>query len=261
MCSTDENDLLLRIRRLKLKPTGEREVSGLRCIDIAVGNHILSCLKGLTVNSEDKHNRGFLKFVERPPQDQVLLGRFDDIKEFIRTVRQAKAGRKSQTDNKYANLDALPIINVSRSIDFDVAVNDRQISRDKYGELVDEDEAVFAVLDAHPTNLAYDIYILSAEKEPLAMLCNAIAVHFAKMRGSVSFTATTNIANAKVDIECAFTDGRSLAFSDVSLPIMEDRVFAAKASISVQADILMAYAVEPLVETIEAFSLGAFHGA
>lgn len=261
MSSTDENDLLLRIRRLKLKPTGEREVNGLRCIDIAVGNHIISSLKGLTVNNEDKHNRGFLKFVERPPQDQVLLGRFDDIKEFIRTVRQAKAGRKSQEGNKYANLDALPIINVSRSIDFDVAVNDRQIRRDKYGEIADEDGNVFAVLDAHPTNLAYDVYILSAEKEPLAMLCNAIAVHFAGMFGSTGFSATTNIANTEVDIECAFPDARPLAFADVSLPIMEDRLFAAKASIGVQADIIMAHAVEPLVETIEVISSGAIHGA
>ncbi|EKN4689584.1 hypothetical protein [Yersinia ruckeri] len=261
MSSTDKNDLLMRIRELKLTPLGEREVSGLRCIDIAVGNHIASCLKGLTVNKVDKHNKGFLEFVERPPQDQVLLGRFDDIKEFIRAMRQAKAGRKSQEGNKYANLDALPVINVSRSIDFDVAVNDRQIRRDKYGEVHDDQSgAVLAVLDAHPMNLAYDIYVLSADKEPLALLCNAIAAHFAGMVGSTSFSAITNIANIEIDIECAFIDARPLAFADVSLPIMEDRLFAAKASVGVQADIIMAHAVKPLVEIIEVMSRGVKSG-
>ncbi|MBD2782203.1 hypothetical protein ID852_03190 [Xenorhabdus sp. 42] len=242
----ENNDILMRLKSLKLAPLGQREVSGFRGIDIAVGNHIAACLKGLTVNQPDRHNQGFMDFIRRPASDQVLLGHFDDIKDFIRTLRQAKAGRKSQSDNPYANPDALPVINLSRTMDYDVMPNDRQIKRDRYGEVF-EDNTVVAVLDAHPVNLVYDIVVLSAEKEPLSLLCNAIAIHFATMI-STGFHARVNIAHAEVDIECAFNDAREIAFSDVSLPVMEDRLFGAKASIKVQADIIMAHAVVPRVE-------------
>ncbi|WP_323869305.1 hypothetical protein [Xenorhabdus szentirmaii] len=124
--------------------------------------------------------------------------------------------------------------------------NDRQIKRDRYGEVF-EDNTVVAVLDAHPVNLVYDIVVLSAEKEPLSLLYNAMAVHFATMI-SIGFHARVNIAHAEVDIECAFNDTREIAFTDVSLSVMEDRLFGAKASIKVQADIIMAHAVVPRVE-------------
>ncbi|MDC9590735.1 hypothetical protein PSI23_15935 [Xenorhabdus sp. XENO-10] len=246
MSKDEDNDVLMRIKSLKLNPLGEREVSGFRGIDIAVGNHIASSLNGLKINHRDKHNQGFVEFINRPPSDQLLLGRFEDIKDFIRTMRQAKAGRKSQSDNKYANLDALPVINLSRTIDYDVMPNDRQIKRDRYGEIF-EDETIIAVLDAHPVNLVYDIFVLSAEKEPLSLLCNAIAVHFASMI-STGFPALVKISNADVNIECAFNNAREISFSDVSLPVMEDRIFGAKASIGVQADIIMAHAVVPQIE-------------
>ncbi|WP_340615840.1 hypothetical protein [Xenorhabdus entomophaga] len=246
MSKDEGHDILMRIKSLKLNPIGEREVSGFRGIDIAVGNHIASSLKGLKVNHPDLHNQGFVEFINRPSSDQVLLGRFDDIKDFIRTMRQAKAGRKSQSDNKYANPEALPVINLSRTMDYDVMPNDRQIRRDRYGEVF-EGDTIIAVLDAHPVNLVYDIFVLSAEKEPLSLLCNAIAVHFASMIAT-SFHASVKMANAEVDIECAFNAAREISFSDVSLPVMEDRIFGAKASIKVQADIIMAHAVVPQLE-------------
>ncbi|WP_426575244.1 hypothetical protein ACP179_00310 (plasmid) [Xenorhabdus stockiae] len=246
MSNHEEKDVLMRIKALKLKPLGEREVSGFRGIDIAVGNHIASSLKGLKVNQPDLHNQGFVDFLQRPSGDQVLLGRFDDIKAFMRTLRQAKAGRKSQSENPYANPDALPVINLARTMDYDLMPNDRQIKRDRYGEVF-EGDTIIAVLDAHPVNLVYDIFVLSADKEPLSLLCNAIAVHFVSMI-STGFQAQVQIANADVSIECAFNAVREMAFSDVSLPLMEDRVFAAKASINVQADILMAHAVVPQME-------------
>ncbi|PHM51588.1 hypothetical protein [Xenorhabdus hominickii] len=246
MSNHEDNDVLMRIKSLKLKPLGEREVSGFRGIDIAVGNHIASSLKGLKVNHPDLHNQGFVEFLQRPSSDQVLLGRFDDIKDFMRTLRQAKAGRKSQSDNPDANPEALPVINLSRTMDYDVMPNDRQIKRDRYGEVF-EGETIIAVLEAHPVHLVYDIFVLSADKEPLSLLCNAIAVHFVSMI-STSFQALIQIANTDVSIECAFNEAREIAFSDVSLPVMEDRIFGAKASIKVQADIIMAHAVIPQIE-------------
>ncbi|WP_038239096.1 hypothetical protein [Xenorhabdus szentirmaii] len=246
MSQDENNDVLMRIKSLKLTPLGEREVSGFRGIDIAVGNHIAASLKGLRVNHPDPHNQGFIEFISRPASDQMLLGRFDDIKDFIRTLRQAKAGRKSQSEDHDVNHDALPVINLSRTMDFNMMPNDRQIRRDRYGEVFDG-ETIVAVLEVHPVNLVYDIVVLSAEKEPLSLLCNAIAVHFAGMR-SISFHALINIAHAEVNIECAFNEAREIAFSDVSLPVTEDRLFGARASLKVQADIIMAHAVMPQVE-------------
>ncbi|MBD2801645.1 hypothetical protein ID854_14620 [Xenorhabdus sp. M] len=54
MNNHENNDILMRLKSLKLAPLGQREVSGFRGIDIAVGNHIASCLKGLTVNQPDR---------------------------------------------------------------------------------------------------------------------------------------------------------------------------------------------------------------
>ncbi|MGL5103039.1 MAG: hypothetical protein ACRC6N_11020 [Plesiomonas sp.] len=242
----DKQNVLARIKELKLTPTGEKEISGFRCIDVAFANQIAHALHGLCINHADGHNEAFIDFIARQPKDQVLLGKFDDIKEFVRAVRQSKAGRVSQAANPLANRDALPLINVSRSFDCIWTPTDRQIRRYRYGDVV-QDDVVISVLDAHPVQLNYKILVLSAEKESLSLICNAIGSHFVSML-STSFFAPTTISMADIDIECSFNELGGIGFNDESVPIFEDRIYAASATISVIADVITAHAVTQSVE-------------
>lgn len=43
-----------------------------------------------------KRSISLVRFLEHPPQDQVLIGHFEDLRDMVRSIRQVRAGRKSQ---------------------------------------------------------------------------------------------------------------------------------------------------------------------
>ncbi|HAV1601626.1 TPA: hypothetical protein JG832_002517 [Enterobacter hormaechei subsp. xiangfangensis] len=238
------NHLLFRFRERGLEPTGRREVTGLRDIDHALANLLATALKGLMVSEETLHNRAFARFAARPPRDQVLVGHFDDLRDMVRSIRQAKAGRPSQHGNPFANPDALPIINITRTLDLSYGYTERQLDRQDFAELQDTTtgETRF-LLSTLPVTLTYNLTIASADKEPLAMLCNLLAGHFYALH-STSFEAVTRLAGADIELECALNNMKGTMISDVSLPVSEERLFAGQMTIEVIADTMIAHEVK-----------------
>lgn len=236
--------LLFQFREKGIRPTGRREVAGLRDIDHALGNLIARSLQGLFVTTETVHNRSLARFLERPPQDQVLLGHFEDLRDMVRAIRQARAGRGSQKGNKYANLDALPIINLTRTLDISYGYSERQLDRSDFGELVNSETGVTSyAISSLPMQLSYILTVVTAEKEPLAILCNALANNFYFMH-STSFNAPTSLCGQLIDVECALNNMKGFMVSDISLPVSEERLFAGQMTIDVIADNLVAHEVE-----------------
>lgn len=242
--------LLFQFREKGLRPTGRREVAGLRDIDHALASHIARSIQGLYVTNETVHNKHFANFMKRPPQDQVLLGHFEDLRDMVRSIRQARAGRKSQQGNKFANLDALPIINLTRTLDVSYGFTDRQLDRIDFGELTDENGVVRHMISTLPMTLTYNLTVASAEKESLAILCNGIANHFYFLRDT-GFLAPTSICGINIDAECALNSLKGMMVSDVSLPVSEERLFAGQVTLEVIADNLMAIEVEAFTQRVQ----------
>lgn len=243
--------LVMRFREKGYRPSGRREVSGLRDIDTAVANQIALSLNGLFVTTETAHNRRLSHFLQRPTKDQVLVGHFEDVRDMVRSIRQAKAGRKSQHGNPFANPDALPIINVTRTLDLSYGYTERQLDREDYGEITDSESGVVKyILSTLPVTLQYIVTIASAEKEALAVLANALAQHFYFLHDT-GFDAVTSICGLDVSAECAFNNLKGFSVADVSLPVSEERLFAGQMSFDVIADSFVAYEVEAFSRRVQ----------
>lgn len=242
--------MVMMFREKGLRPTGRREVAGLRDIDHALANLVARSLSGLFVTTETVHNKSLARFLERPPQDQVLIGHFEDLRDMVRSIRQARAGRKSQQGNKFANLDALPIVNLTRTLDLSYGYTERQLDRADYATLVDDAGSVQYLLSTLPITLSYNLTVAAADKEPLAILCNAMANHFYFLHDT-GFLATTSLCGIPVEAECALNNMKGFMVSDVSLPVSEERLFAGQMTIDVIADGLMAIEVESYTSRVQ----------
>lgn len=245
-----ETDMILIFRQKSVTPTGRREVTGFRDTDHALANLLARTLQGLFVSEETTNNRAFARFIERPAKDQVLVGHFEDIREMVRAMRQAKAGRPSQHANHFVNPDALPIINLSRTLDLSYGAFERQIPRPDFGELKDDQGNTKFVLSALPVSLTYNLTIVSADKESLSMLCNLLVGHFYGLH-STSFEAPTKICNTVIGLECALNNMKGAMVSDLSLPISEERLFVGQMTIEVIADTLTAHEVTPVTQRFQ----------
>lgn len=243
-------DMVIVFREKSVEPTGRREVSGFRDIDHALANLLAKTLQGLIVSEETTFNRSFARFIERPAKDQVLIGHFEDIRDLVRSIRQAKAGRPSKYTNPFINPDALPLVNITRTFDLSYGATERQIPRPDYAELKDSDGTVRFVISALPVSLTYNLTIVTADKESLSMLSNLLVGHFYGLH-STSFEAPTRICQADVPIECALNNMKGAMLSDLSLPVSEERLFAGQMTVEVIADTLTAYEVTPTNRRIQ----------
>ncbi|HBM2815639.1 TPA: hypothetical protein LU109_003548 [Enterobacter hormaechei subsp. xiangfangensis] len=242
---------IMAFREKGLMPTGRKEVTGLRDIDRALGNHICDALKGLFVTDETRHNRALARFAERPPEDQLVIGHFDDLKDLVRSIRQARAGRPSKAADKFSNPDALPLMNLTRTLDLSWGYQERQLDREDYATILDRNTGKTRFLVATlPVLLTYNLTIVSADKEPLAMLANYMAHHFYRMH-STTIIAKVPLAGLAVDVECALNNLKGTVGTDVSLPIGEERLFGVQISIDLIADTMVAHEVMEIPKRVE----------
>lgn len=71
----------------------------------------------------------FASFLNRPPAERVYVARFDNAIEFLKAVRRANAGQGRKPENQNINRDALPTVNISRTMDINYINDDQQIDR------------------------------------------------------------------------------------------------------------------------------------
>jgi hypothetical protein len=238
--------LISRFRELRLEPTGEFEISGFQSADNAIATYISRMFDGASINTETLENAAFVRFIESPPADRVVFGKFDDVAEFLRALRKADSWKN--TPNKpVMNKQALPVINVSRS--FDTAFMPIEQKRDlkhSYGFNIveDKDGQPYAAIDSTNASLTYTITLLAAEKETLSLLINTIGVQlrFSEHR---SLSAPVKLALVELDLDVTLTDSRDLSFTDISAPIGDDRIFAVQTTLTASVDVIRALAVVP----------------
>lgn len=240
-------ELISRFHELELEPTGEYEVSGFQSADEAIATLISRMFDGAKINTPTRENAAFQRFIESPPAERVVLGKFDDIVEFLRALRRAD-NWKATPSKPAVNKQALPVINVSRS--FDTAFMPIESKRDlpnvfgKFNIIEDKSGRPYAAINTTNASLTYTITLLAAEKETLSLLINTIGVQlrFAEHR---SLLAPVVIALADASLDVTLTDGRDISFTDISAPIGDDRIFAVQTTLTASVDVLHALAVVP----------------
>lgn len=243
------NDARLVARNLKYEPTGIRWVADYRDIDIATTNAINSAFDRLKVD-ENQRSTDVGRFLLREPKQRVVFGQFEDIRDFVRAVRRSQKKNVASDGEKELSktADDLPVVNVSRPISLDFGNTDRQVAR-YYGVLDDQDGKAVAMVEAVPNNIQYKISIAAWDRSSIDYLVNALTSYFFHMRSDTKFEAFQTLMGGQHEVECAFIDNMAVSFDDVSAVITEQRLYAVQALITVNADMLVAWEINEVVET------------
>ena len=115
------------------------------------------------------------------------------------------------------------------------------MSRDVFddGQILDENDAITALVATMPVSLDYTLWIASDEKESMNMVATALAfwLRFYASRGQASFTATSELAGVEMSMECVINGQKSIAFQDLTSGTDDDRLFAVGLDLNVIADL------------------------
>ena len=240
------NQLLSRTREWVTTRTGKVESTGFTAADAAVAKALNDVFSSAVMTDPRQHEQRYSSFLARKPEDRVFVGKFDDVMDFLRAVRQAGAGRRSvkASDMPDLNRDALPLINLSRGFDITYDNNDQEIDRN-LGQFTDESQGnmPLADLEATQASLNYSITLIASDKDTLSLMCNTLAANF-RSRLTTNFTAQEKLVHWPVEINCSIQDAKTIMFSDMSPPFTQDRIYACQASLIVMVDVLTAHEVD-----------------
>lgn len=243
--------LLARLYKEHLEPTGVREVSDLNDVDVAFCNNLLRAFEGVVVSDLRRETKPFHAWLNRAPSDQIIFGEFDDVPSFLDAYQKSQTGRNQETGTR--NTLALPIINVSRSVEFSLYTG--EITRDMpwCSTLVNASNETYAVLSKTHAEISYNVTIISDERYTLSRMSTTLGSWLCLLatHGVTNFNAKTKLADAEIELGVELTDPKSVMFSNVSLPQSENRIYATQAMITVVADVMVAYGVKSSTRRID----------
>lgn len=240
----DDSSRLARTGEWKTSRTGKYQTTGLDGVDSAVAAMISGMLSDILIVDPRQEEKRFASFLERSPADRVFVGRFDNSIEFLKAIRRANAGQGRKPDDQAINRDALPVVNISRSMDISYMNDDQQVDR-RYGYWFrdPQTDTPLAQLEYMQAILTYDVTLMATDKSTLSLMSNSLGSCFRHMLSS-QFEAQTSLVRVPVSLACAFQDAKEVGFSDVSAPIGEERVFAVQAPVTVNAEVITAWEVD-----------------
>lgn len=245
--------LLMRFKRAALKPTGKRELSSTSDVDAGLGNKLLTVLEDIEVTDARPWAKPLKEFLSREKSDQLKFGDFDAVETFLRAYRAAGAGRRGSSTKPEVNLNALPVLNLSRKPGFQL--HDNSLVDDDYaaGYILGKDETPVAILSNTPVEISYSLMILANEKEVLNALTGIYASWFRQFTnyGNTSFTSQTTLANSTIPLGCLIRDPKGIIIDDLSLPLTTSRIFASALSFTVIAPLFSAWKGESAMATFD----------
>lgn len=240
---------LARINNWQFSRTGKFQVSGFGEVDQAVASMVSDIFSKVLLVAPQPYEARYASFLARSPADRVFVGRYDNIIEFLHALRRASAGqgRRPEAIKDQLNPDALPLVNISRSMDISYENNDQQIDRRKGGDTLFRNEQTgepLAQFEYTQALLTYDVTLLATDKITLGLMANTLGAHFRQLMGS-SFMATTKMMNAvDIPLNLNIEAPKEVGFTDVSAPLGEERVYAVQAPITVMSDVAAAWELE-----------------
>ncbi|WP_142971377.1 baseplate [Enterobacter hormaechei] len=241
---SDNRQILSRTGEWKTSKTGKLQTTGFDAVDDALANLISKVFDNVLLVEPSQTEQRFQSFLSRPAAERIYVGRFDSVIECLKAIRRANAGQGRKPDAQSFNPDALPLINISRSMDISYDNNDQQVDR-RIGSSFNDpaDGRPLAELKFLQAILTYDVTIMATDKDTLGLMCNTLGASI-RLLMSTQFEANTHLVRVPVPLICALQDAKEIGFSDVSAPLAEERIYAAQAPISVLADVITAFEVD-----------------
>lgn len=224
--------------------TGKRQTTGLDAVDDALAALISAAFNDVVNVSPMKEEKRFVAFLARSAADRVFVGRYDSVIECLKAIRRANAGQGRNVTERPINRSALPVVNISRSMDINYDNSDHQIDR-RIGSWFRDPETTkpLASLEYMQALLTYDITLMATDKSTLSLMCNTLGAYIRLMMGT-QFEATTSLVRVPVALTCAIQDAKDVGFTDVSAPLSDERIYAAQVPITVNAEVITAWEVE-----------------
>lgn len=241
---TSNKTLLARTGEWQTSRTGKFQTTGLESVDNAFASLISNIFSDILLVEPTREEKRFASFLNRPPAERVYVARFDNAIEFLKAVRRANAGQGRKPESQNINRDALPLINISRSMDISYINDDQQIDRRQTASFCNPDTGMpLATLEYTQAILTYDVTLMATDKATMSLMCNSLGARLRLMTGT-QFEASTNLVRVPVPLICSIQDAKDVGFTDVSAPVGEERIYATQAPVSVIADVITAWELD-----------------
>lgn len=241
---SDNSKLLSRTGEWKVSKTGKQQTTGFDAVDDALASLISKAFDNVLLVEPRPVEKRFQSFLSRPAAERIYVGRFDSVIECLKAIRRANAGQGRKPDDLQLNRDALPLINISRSMDINYDNTDQQVDRRIGSSFSDPDDGrPLASLEFMQAIITYDVTIMATDKDTLGLMCNSLGASI-RLLMSTQFEANTKLVRVPVPLICSLQDAKEIGFSDVSAPLAEERIYAAQAPISVLADVITAFELD-----------------
>ncbi|WP_241647032.1 hypothetical protein [Rosenbergiella metrosideri] len=233
---------LSRTGEWKTTRTGKYETIGLKTVDDALAARISGMFSNAVVLGSNPGTERFASFLNRKPQERVYSGKFDDVAQILRSIGQEKSGQQATLSDAQINSLALPVVNVSRNFDLVFENGDEGTSVWYYNYFTDDAGKPLADLLTQYVSLSYEVMLIAAEKETLAMMCNALAASFYSMTEH-TLAHTGKLYYSDIPLQSAIATPKSLMFSEMT-PSTTGRIFAASLPLTVTAQVVSAWELE-----------------
>ena len=214
-----------------------QEVSELSDIDAGLGNYLARTLSKYRTTSNNHRDKAASEFFNRPPQEQLFIGEYDDPKRFLRALMGSSQARLSEISKESVNAikerinkRALPVVYFFRNrgqrpLDRAIDIN----TKSAFGS--DEID-----VDVFNVEVDYTLFVLAFDSPTLDRISNALLATFGL--DDVTFNPKTVVANAAFDIEAKIANAGLIEFTDASLSSAESRLLAHSASLTVRTEML-----------------------
>lgn len=243
--------MLARTGEWQVSRTGKSQTTGLKAVDDALAMLVSGLFSNVLLVDPQPEEKRFASFLKRSPADRVFVGRYDGAIEFLKAIRRANAGQGRAPNKQDINRDALPAINISRSMDISYDNSDHQMDRRiGYWFREPDTDMPLANLEYMQAILTYDVTLIATDKDTLSLMCNALGAQVRLMMAT-QFEAQTSLVRVPVPLICALQDAKEIGFSDVSAPMNEERIYAAQAPLTVNAEVITAWEVDATRITTE----------
>ena len=172
---TSNKTLLARTGEWQTSRTGKFQTTGFENVDNAFATLISNIFSDILLVAPAPEEKRFASFLNRPPAERVYVARFDNAIEFLKAVRRANAGQGRKPENQNINRDALPLVNISRTMDINYINDDQQIDRKKVASFCEPDTGMpLAELEYTQAILTYDVTLMATDKATMSLMCNSL---------------------------------------------------------------------------------------
>lgn len=242
-----QNEVILaRFKELGKKPSGKRELVSLSDVDNAFANSLMRAFDGLVFTTASRENRAMAEFLKRQVKDQVSVGYYNDVSACLAAQRASGAGQHHTPHEHPVNRLALPLLNIGRDLSYSFYTGAQMRDVQDAGELLDDNDALIALVSELPVQLNYKIWAVAADRETATLMSSVIGSWLRQWQtgGQTAFEAWSTLGGKTVVVEAHLDDPKTIAWMDVSTVPEIDRVYALELDLSVNVGLLVAHFVD-----------------